>query len=141
MELRYSILPYPNGCFLSGDFPASFVPIMVMTELAASEMLFTASITMAMEFVANPTTALNPAKNALAMIPIILVLIITLSREFCSFMVFSFYSFLVIPRFSPFFITSSREVLYSPVLHNLYSTGKQASVTYSSGLCVCDGLT
>ena len=80
IALRYSTLPYPNGCFLSASFPASFVPTMVMRELAASERLFTASITMAIEFEANPTKALNAARKTLAMIPIILVFTIVLSR-------------------------------------------------------------
>ena len=42
-------------------------------------------MTIAMEFVAVPITALNPAKIALATIPIMLVLIIILFLLVCSF--------------------------------------------------------
>ena len=86
MALRYSILPYPKGCFLSASFPASFVPTIVMMELAASDRLFTASITIAMEFDASPTNALNAARKILARMPMMLVLMIVLSLLVCPFM-------------------------------------------------------
>ena len=82
MALRYSTLPYPKGCFLSGSLPASFAPTMVIRELPASEILLTASSVMAMECVSRPIAALNPARNTLAMIPMILVRTITRS-PFC----------------------------------------------------------
>ena len=85
MALIYSIRPYPKGCFRSASFPASFVPTIVMTELAASDRLLTASITMAMEFAVIPTTALNAARRTLARIPMILVRMIILPRSFCPF--------------------------------------------------------
>ena len=77
--LRYSILPCPNGCFLSGCLPASFVPMIVIRDEPASDRLFTASSTMAMECVISPTAALNPASAALAPMPIMLVLMICFS--------------------------------------------------------------
>ena len=80
IALRYSIRPYPNGCFLSGSLPASFVPIIVIRELPASDMLLTASSIIAIEFVSSPITALNAAKNTFAIIPITLVLTIIFSR-------------------------------------------------------------
>ena len=54
------------------------MPIIVITDDSASLRLLTASSEIAMEFVKNPTTALNAAKNTFASIPIILVLIIIL---------------------------------------------------------------
>ena len=45
---------------------------MVIMELAASEILFTESMTMAMEFDAMPTAALNPASMTFAAIPMML---------------------------------------------------------------------
>ena len=62
--------------------------MMVMSELPASEMLFTASSTMAMECVIRPMTALNPARNTLAMMPMMLVWTMILSRD-CSRLFFS----------------------------------------------------
>ena len=72
--LRYSVRPWPSGCFLSGALPASFVPMIVMRDDSASLRLLTASITTAMEWDAAPTKALNPARNTLAMMPVMLVL-------------------------------------------------------------------
>ena len=85
IALRYSILPYPNGCFLSASFPASFVPTMVITELAASERLLTASITIAMELAVSPMIALKATRNKLARIPTMLVRMMVLSLVVCSF--------------------------------------------------------
>ena len=59
MVERYSILPCPSGCFLSGVFPASLVPIMVTIEERASLKLFTASSITEIEFATIPATALN----------------------------------------------------------------------------------
>ena len=73
IALKYSTLPCPKGCALSGSFFDSFAPIIVTTELATSEALFTASSTMAMELVISPIAALNTARNTLATIPTILV--------------------------------------------------------------------
>ena len=71
--LRYSVRPWPIGCFLSGALPASFVPMMVMRDDSASLRLLTASITTATEWDAMPTKALNAARNTLAIMPVILV--------------------------------------------------------------------
>ena len=92
MALRYSIRPYPKGCFLSGCFPASFVPTMVITEEAASEKLFTASSTIAMEWVSSPTTALKAARRTLARIPITLVRMMIRSRPDAPSALLSLYS-------------------------------------------------
>ena len=37
--VKYSILPYPKGCFASGFLPASLDPIRVKTEVRASDAL------------------------------------------------------------------------------------------------------
>ena len=79
MELRYSILPYPSGCFLSGCFAPSFAPIIVTTDERASDRLFTASRITAMEFERKPTNALNPTRNRFVIIPTTLVRTIVLS--------------------------------------------------------------
>ena len=80
MELRYSIRPWPRGCFLSGERPASLVPTMVMIEERASDRLLTASRMTAMEWDSRPTTALKADRNTLARIPITLVRMMILSR-------------------------------------------------------------
>ena len=86
MALRYSIRPYPKGCFLSAGLAASLVPTIVMTEERASDRLLTASRITAIELDASPMAALNPARKMLVTIPIMLVRMITLSRlpSFCS---------------------------------------------------------
>ena len=80
MALRYSILPYPMGCFLSGSLPASFVPTMVMIEDRASERLLTASSVTAIELERMPIAALKAARNTFVMIPMTLVRMMTESR-------------------------------------------------------------
>ena len=77
VALKYSTRPYPNGCFLSGLFPANFVPTIVMMELIASLKLLMASSTTAIEFANKPTIVLKIASKTFVAIPIILVLIIT----------------------------------------------------------------
>ena len=81
MAERYSTLPWPRGCFVSGFLPASHVPKIVTTEESASLRLFTASNITAMEFESRPTAALKPAKNRFAKMPITLVRTITLPRS------------------------------------------------------------
>ena len=66
---------------MSGSLPASFVPTIVISELPASEMLLTASSTMAMELLIRPITALNAASSTLAAIPMTLVRMIVFSRD------------------------------------------------------------
>ena len=78
--VRYSVRPWPRGCFLSGALAASRVPMMVMTEDKASLRLFTASMTMATEWVKSPTAALNPARRRLARMPMTLVRMMVFSR-------------------------------------------------------------
>ena len=73
MALRYSIRPYPNGCLRSAGFAANFVPMIVISEEAASLILLTASIVMAIEPVITPITALNAANTTFARIPMMLV--------------------------------------------------------------------
>ena len=87
--MKKSLHPYSGfwgaaqkGCLLSASLPASFVPTMVMTELPASDKLFTASTSIAMEFDFIPINTLNIARTALPMMPKILVLIILFSRSF-----------------------------------------------------------
>ena len=53
---------------------------MVMTELMASDGLFTASIVTAMEWVSMPTTALKAARRTFAPMPRTLVLTMVASR-------------------------------------------------------------
>ena len=81
MEVRYSTRPCPKGCFLSGSFPASLVPTIVIRDEAASERLLTASSVTAMERDRIPITALNVERNRFARIPITLVRTITASLE------------------------------------------------------------
>lgn len=86
-DARYSILPCPYGCSLSGLFPDNFVPIIVITDESTSLKLFNASKIIAIEFVTNPTVALNATSIRFTSIPKILIFII-------------FYLF---PSFSPFY--------------------------------------
>ena len=81
IALRYSIRPWPSGCSLSGALPASFVPIMVITELSASERLFTPSRTTAMEFAIRPAVILKAERNTFVRMPVILVLTMICSRS------------------------------------------------------------
>ena len=74
--LRYSTLPYPKGCSLSGSLEASFVPTIVIKDEPASAILFTASSTIAIEFEAIPIIAYIAASTTLATIPTTLVFII-----------------------------------------------------------------
>ena len=57
------------------------MPIIVITELAASERLLTASMTIAIELEVSPINALNATRKMFARIPIILVRIILRSRS------------------------------------------------------------
>ena len=77
--LRYSTLPCPNGCFLSGLRLAILVPIIVIIEDRTSLRLLTASRVIAIELVKAPIAALKAARNRLAIIPIILTFIISFS--------------------------------------------------------------
>ena len=65
---------------MSAGLPAYFVPIIVITELAASLMLLTASVTMAMECEAIPTNALNAESRTLTATPVMPVRTIVLLR-------------------------------------------------------------
>ena len=60
----------------SASLPASFVPTMVITELSASDKLFTASTNIAMEFDFIPINTLNIASRAFPIMPNMLVFII-----------------------------------------------------------------
>ena len=73
IALRYSVLPCPRGCFLSGLRLASLAPTMVMTEDRASDRLFTASSVTAMECDRMPMTALKAASRIFAPMPTKLV--------------------------------------------------------------------
>ena len=64
---------------MSGSFPASFVPMIVMIEESASDRLLTASRTTAIELDAMPTAALKAASRTLASMPMMLVLMMTVS--------------------------------------------------------------
>lgn len=55
MALKYSTLPWPSGCFLSGSESAILVAIIVTIEDKASLKLFTASSIIAIEFESKPT--------------------------------------------------------------------------------------
>ena len=79
MDVIYSTLPCPNGCFLSAFFLEIFVPIIVTIELPASVKLLTASVMIATELARIPMNALKPTNNMLATIPITLVLTIVFS--------------------------------------------------------------
>ena len=78
-DVKYSTLPCPNGCSLSGALFAIFVPTIVITEDITSVKLFTASNTIAIEFVIIPITALNATRSIFTNIPSALVLIIFFS--------------------------------------------------------------
>ena len=80
--VRYSARPCPKGCFLSAGFPASFVPMIVITEERASLKLFTLSSIIAIELDKKPTKALKAARAIFAEIPVILALTIMFSRSF-----------------------------------------------------------
>ena len=76
MPVRYSILPYPNGCFSSGCFPESFVPTYVRNEDPASVALLIPSDTIAIDDASVPITIFTAAISKLTKIPIKDVLII-----------------------------------------------------------------
>ena len=67
--VRYSMRPCPKGCSASGFCPASRKPIIERMELPASERLFTASATMAMEEERRPTASLKANRNMFKTIP------------------------------------------------------------------------
>ena len=67
----YSILPWPNGCSLSGFCPASLKPASVITEEAASEKLFIASAIIATEPAIIPTVSLPATSRMFSTIPVI----------------------------------------------------------------------
>ena len=77
MALKYSTRPKPKGCSRSAGRSESFVPMIVMTLDSASLRLLTASITMATLLARMPTAALKAARSTLAIIPMILVRIIS----------------------------------------------------------------
>ena len=78
---KYSILPYPYGCSLSGAFPASLVPMIVIIDERASVRLFTASRVMAIEFTSIPIVALNATRIRFTTMPITLVFTILSCRD------------------------------------------------------------
>ena len=123
IALRYSIRPYPRGCFLSGSFPASFVPTIVIIEDRASDRLFTASRMTAIELDANPMIALKAASMTFARMPMMLVLMMTLSRlsSELSEIVFSFAIFLHSPSvyFSEFYFRHHAE--YSGLIFRIHN--------------------
>ena len=82
MALKYSILPCPKGCSLSGSKSAILVEIIVTIDESASLKLFTASNKIAIEFEIKPIIALKVTNNKFIKIPIILVFIITFSLFF-----------------------------------------------------------
>lgn len=55
--VRYSMRPWPKGCARSGSFSDRRVPTMVMIDESASERLFTASRTIAIDPVMVPMAA------------------------------------------------------------------------------------
>ena len=65
IAVRYSALPCPNGCSLSGSLLANFVPTIVIIEDAASDILLTASKMIAIDPAIAPTVALKADKNIL----------------------------------------------------------------------------
>ena len=77
--VKYSSLPCPYGCSLSAGLQASFIPMMVTDAENASERLFTASSTMAIEFDKSPAAALNTDSSTLTPTPVQLVRIILFS--------------------------------------------------------------
>jgi hypothetical protein len=76
---KYSILPCPYGCSLSGFLLESLVPMIVMVEESTSLRLFNASSIIAIELDRNHTIALKITKTMFVMIQYILTLIICFS--------------------------------------------------------------
>ena len=72
-EVRYSILPCPNGCPLSAGFAASLYPNMVIRQLAQSDKLLNASEMIAIECDNVPAIYFNKNKNTLQQMPITLL--------------------------------------------------------------------
>lgn len=79
VDVKYSNLPYPNGCFLLGLLLEIFVPIIVINDDKASVKLFTASNTIAIEPTIIPIVAFNPTSIIFPTMPNIDVLIIVCS--------------------------------------------------------------
>ena len=67
--VRYSYLPKPKGCSLSAGLLARLMPASVSTDDSASDRLFSASSTMAMEFDSTPITAFAPQSATLETMP------------------------------------------------------------------------
>ena len=80
--VRYSILPNPNGWFLSGFFWANFVPMIVINEDDESVKLLTASDVIAIEPDVIPIIIFIPAKMRLVIIPKIDIFTICFSLLF-----------------------------------------------------------
>ena len=85
------------------------MPIIVMIDEAASEILLTASSVMAMEFERIPIIALKPASSTFASMPMTLVRIIFLSRDN------SFLELLLSAIISPHYLFKSKH----PVVHQI----------------------
>ena len=71
--VRYSNLPCPNGCFLSGFFPAILVPTIVTVLDKTSLKLLIASVIIEIELAIIPIIDLAITKRTLAKMPMILV--------------------------------------------------------------------
>ena len=80
LALMYSMRPCPYGCFLSGFFDASLIPIIVMIEESASERLLTASSMIEIDEDARPTAALRAASKTFAPMLIVDVSAMLFSR-------------------------------------------------------------
>ena len=96
IAVRYSILPWPSGWFLSGFLFASLVPIIVIIDDIASDKLFIASRIIAIELDKNPIAILKMTSKIFANIAIRLVFTIALSLLFwMSFetIIFSLYKY------------------------------------------------
>ena len=68
--VRYSILPWPKGCSVSGFCPAILNPISVSREEPASERLLKASAVMAMDLLMDPARNFPANNKILKAIPI-----------------------------------------------------------------------
>ena len=66
---RYSILPWPNGCSLSGFCPESLKPIRVTIDEPASDRLLKASAVMATDEVRMPAKNFSAKRRKLASTP------------------------------------------------------------------------
>ena len=63
MEVKYSILPCPYGCSLSGALVDNFVPIIVIIDDKASVKLLIASNIIAIELAISPIVSLNITRH------------------------------------------------------------------------------